>query len=132
MRNEPSTFLLYDSDCGPCTKFMHVVKRLDVKDKLDPVDLNSSFAAELVKNRLTRDELVSSFHLVIRQEPQEDAQVFSAGSGLIQLLRYLPCGNLSFPLVRRFRPTRSCVRWIYKQATRLRERSDACSIKRKR
>ncbi|MHB8566280.1 MAG: thiol-disulfide oxidoreductase DCC family protein [Nitrososphaerales archaeon] len=119
-------FLLYDSTCGSCSRFVRVIKKFDRKDKIEPVSLYSGLAFKLAGSRLTKEELHASFHLIVR-DPLAGDQIFSEGSGLVHLLPYLPGGNLVFPIVRRFGPTRALASLFYDRIAKLRDRSGSCA-----
>ena len=57
-------YLLYDSDCGPCTRFMRVAKVLDLHGELIPVSIHAKQAQRLVRGNLSPNRLKSSFHIV--------------------------------------------------------------------
>ena len=120
------SFLLYDADCGPCTRFMKAVKRADLRHKIIPVPLQSGFATSLVSRKLSRTRLKASFHLV--EVSDENTEIFSAGDGLIQLISYMPFGFILSKPVARFKKARNAVRWFYLQATRFRSASKSCAI----
>ncbi len=125
-----NAFLLYDSHCGPCSRFMKAIKKLDRKNEIMPVSLYSRLALDLVGQMLSKREMMSSFHLVVKDAGSGRTQIFSAGNGVIQLLRYMPGGSVLFPVARKISPVRASVRWLYKQVAKLRLRSVACAIKR--
>lgn len=129
-REENRAFLLYDAECGPCTRFMKAVKRLDLGARIVPIPLQNPLSFELVKSRMTRHEMMRSFHLVSPSSSiNEENQVFSAGDGLIHLIPYLPLGNLIFRPVKHARKLRKLIRWTYDQCTRLRWSSRTCATR---
>ena len=121
------TYLLYDSDCGPCTKFMRLVGQLDVHRRIVPVSLGDPQAAKLAGPEMSRRRLQSSFHLVEISNGKK--QVFSAGDGAIRLTKYLPLGSLSYWIVDRMKFLRNFIRRAYFQTTRIRASSASCDTK---
>jgi predicted DCC family thiol-disulfide oxidoreductase YuxK len=120
------TFLLYDSRCGPCTSFMKVVTGLDFRKKIIPISIHGIKAESLVSGLLTTHRLQSSFHIV--EVTNLGTQVFSAGDGLVRLVRYAPGGPFFYTVFMKVKPLRQFLRWAYFQSTRLR-REKSCSVK---
>ena len=122
----PHTYLLYDSDCGPCTRFMRVAKVLDLHGELIPVSIHAKQAQRLVRGNLSPNRLKSSFHIV--EITNSGSKIYSAGDGLVRLTRYAPGGKITFAAVSRIKFFRQVLRWTYYQGTRLRAASKSCSI----
>jgi len=120
------TFLLYDSKCGPCTSFMKIVTGLDFRKRITPVSIHEVRAEELVRGLLSSSRLSGSFHIV--EVTATNTQIYSAGDGLVRLVRYAPGGKLSYAIMSRVKPLRQLVRWSYFQVTRLRTASKSCSV----
>lgn len=112
-------YLLYDSDCGPCTRFMKLSKLLDFENALIPVSLHSEFASNLVRQKMSEEQVKKSFHIVLQQS--DGKQVFSAGDGLIELLRFLPFGKAINRVFWRIKSLRDFAHLFYFLATRFRE-----------
>src|SRR5207245_2672333 len=116
-------YLLYDANCGPCTSFKDLVRNLDLMHRMIPLPLQSKLAYELVRNRVTKEEMMRSFHIVyIRDHPTgkgEGNAIFSGGNALIQLIRLLPLGFILYPLWR-FKSLRRFIWWIYLRVSQLR------------
>ncbi|MDA4111700.1 MAG: DCC1-like thiol-disulfide oxidoreductase family protein [Thaumarchaeota archaeon] len=119
------TYLLYDSDCGPCTSFKKIVKRLDLRGQIVPVSLQDPEAIELARPSMSKQRMAASFHLI--ELSNETRQVFSAGDGAIRLTKYFPLGFLIYPLVNQTKFLRQLVRRVYFQATRFRT-SESCGL----
>jgi len=126
-----AAYLLYDSNCGPCTKFKDIVIRLDMTHRLIPIPLQSDLAYELVRSQESRAELMQAFHIVYaRARPTLNAEqqetVFSAGDALIQLIRLLPLGSMLYWVITHFRPLRRLIRWTYTRIAQFRAVSVSC------
>ncbi len=126
------TYLLYDADCGPCTRFKNLVIRLDIDHKLVPIPMKSEFAYDLVRGRETRAEMMQAFHIVLTDasvaDGAEQNDIFSAGDALIQLTRLLPLGSITYWAIAHFRPLRSFIRWLYPRIAELRNISVSCRV----
>jgi predicted DCC family thiol-disulfide oxidoreductase YuxK len=118
-------YLLYDSDCGPCTNFMKLVGHLDVHHQITPVSFYESESFNLAGPEMSRRQMLSSFHLV--EISEEKRKVFSAGDGAIRLTKYLPLGFLTFRAINRVKFLRKFVRRVYFGATRIRGASPSCA-----
>ena len=125
--SSPRAYLLYDSRCGPCTRFMKIVKLFDLHSNLTPLSIHGDEAIKLVRGRLSSSRLKSSFHIV--EISSAGSEVYSAGDGLVRLTRYAPAGKLLFAIVSRLKFIRQFLRWSYFQATRIRSSSKSCSVR---
>jgi predicted DCC family thiol-disulfide oxidoreductase YuxK len=119
-------YLLYDSRCGPCTRFMKIVKMLDLHRKLTPVSIHQKETVVLVDGMLSSGRLKSSFHVL--EISQTKTSIYSAGDGLIRLTRYTPGGAITYSMVSHTKFLRQFFRWGYFQATRLRAASKSCFL----
>lgn len=135
---EPRTvaYLLYDDDCGPCTRFKNIVVNLDISRKLTPIPLSSKLAYELVRTKETREEMMQAFHIVYSglspiTRGDSQARIFSAGEALIQLIRLLPLGAVTFWVIAHFQPLRSFIVWLYPHIAELRAISVSCKVSRR-
>lgn len=128
-----AAYLLYDADCGPCTRFKNIIVRLDPKHRLIPIPLQSGTAYELVRSEMTRAEMMRAVHIVYSTsrsiEPTgERGRVFNAGDALIQLIRLLPLGSYAYWVAVHFRPFRTLIRWLYYRVAELRAISLSCKV----
>ena len=89
--------LLYDADCRLCRFVVRVVLRLDRRERLAFLPLQSSDAPALLPD-LSEDARLASVHLI---EP--DGERRSAGQALVQLVRHLGLPAPSF-LARTYEP----------------------------
>lgn len=112
-------YLLYDSKCEMCTRFKIIVKLLDFNRKLAPVSIHERFAFELVRGKLSEDDLFRSFHIV-RLSESEGSRVFSAADGVVELLGYLPFLAAFKSLISRADLLKGIVGRSYLYATRMR------------
>ena len=115
MNQTKHAYLLYDSNCGPCTFFMQIVSRF--ARKIVAVSLQSQLSLDLVQDTLSKQDLFRSFHLV--EVTPGNSRIYSAGDGLIHLIEYFPLGSKIVPIMER-RSLGNFASWIYLQATRFR------------
>ena len=126
-------YLLYDSDCGPCTRFKNFVIRLDIAHKLIPIPQQNSLAYELVRSQETRAEMMQAFHIVYTNGPpilarEQRELIYSAGDALIQLIRLLPLGTVAYWVVTHFSPLRRLIQWSYPRMAALQAISMSCKM----
>jgi hypothetical protein len=114
-----ATFILYDDSCGPCTRFVHVVKLLDVKNCLTPVSLFDPGARELVGEELSESQIDRSFHLFFAEHPI-GTRVFSQGRALLQLLRFFPITCMVADFLSKSQFITNFSNWFYLQVSRIR------------
>ncbi len=123
-------YLLYDADCGPCTRFRNAIVRLDVWHKLIPVPLQSPTAFDLVRSQMTKAEMMQAFHIVYSKTSLaptgERERIFNAADAMVQLIRLLPLGSYAYWVVAHFNPLRILIRWLYSHMTELRTISVSC------
>ncbi|MDG6994958.1 MAG: hypothetical protein JRN52_03460 [Nitrososphaerota archaeon] len=100
---------------------MKLSKLLDFENALIPVSLHSEFASDLVRQKMSKEQVEKSFHIVL--QGSDGNEVFSAGDGFIELLRFLPLGKAAYLVFRRFKSRRVFAHWFYLQATRFRNAS---------
>lgn len=117
-----SAYLLYDSDCGVCSRFVKTIRLFDSRKRIIPVALRDQLSRDLVGNKLSREEMHASFHLVEIMNSGEK-RIFSAGDGVVQLLGYLPFCTGAKSFIDRAKILRSLFGWSYLQTTRLRTAS---------
>jgi predicted DCC family thiol-disulfide oxidoreductase YuxK len=85
--------LVYDSACGPCSRFKRIVDFLDRYNELDYFSLNQADALGLLDS-IPKSRRHSSFHLI-----SQEGIVRSGSEAIPLLVSLLPSGKLlSFPL----------------------------------
>lgn len=89
----PAATLLYDADCGFCTRAALAVARLDWRGRLTLVPISSA-AGELLLGDLPEAERLDSWHLVAAT-----GQRTSAGAAVGPLCRLLPALAWLAPVV---------------------------------
>jgi predicted DCC family thiol-disulfide oxidoreductase YuxK len=85
--------LLYDADCGPCTRFKNSVKFLDASRRIESIPLTEGDRKGLLE-RVPPSLRHRSFHLV-----SPDGAVLSGAKALPQLLALLPAGRIASRLI---------------------------------
>jgi predicted DCC family thiol-disulfide oxidoreductase YuxK len=125
-------YLLYDADCGPCTRFKKLVKDLDLMHKIKPVPLQRRLAYQLVQTRMTREDMMRSMHIVYLDPRsvgyKDESRIFTGGDALMELIRLLPVGTLLYRPMKRHWFLRKFVRRTYTFMTKLRKQSKSCAV----
>ena len=113
--------LAYDADCGPCTRFAHVVNSLDKSEKIDFIPLTIADQKGLL-DRISPLLRYRSFHLIC---PTGEAK--SGSEALLELIAILPGGKIISPIINYLPGGKLIVRFIYDRFSKLHERS-ACGV----
>jgi predicted DCC family thiol-disulfide oxidoreductase YuxK len=113
--------LAYDADCGPCTRFMHVVDSLDKSEKIGFISLTTADKQGLL-DRISAPLRYSSFHLIF-----PDGEAKSGSEALLELIDILPGGKIISPIINYFPGGKLIVRFIYNRFSRLHNRG-SCRI----
>lgn len=104
---DPDHVVLYDAECGFCTRMLDRLMRLDRDGRLRAVAIQSDEGIGLLAP-MPEDERLASWHLV-----GPDGEVLSGGAAAPALARVLPGGPLSAPLLASFpRLTDRAYRWV--------------------
>jgi predicted DCC family thiol-disulfide oxidoreductase YuxK len=112
--------LAYDVDCGPCTRFAHVVDILDKYEKIDFISLTKADQKGLL-DKIPTLLRYKSFHLILA-----NGQVKSGSEALLELIAILPGGKVTYPLINYFPAGKQIMRFIYKRFSRLHD-TGSCS-----
>ena len=122
-RSSSSRYILaYDADCGPCTRFAHIVDSLDKNEKIDFISLTVADRQGLL-NRICAPLRYRSFHLIF---PSGEAK--SGSEALLELIAMiLPGGKLISPMINYFPGGKLIVRFIYNRFSKLHDRG-SCRI----
>lgn len=86
--------LVYDSDCGSCTRFRRIVGFLDTRGRLDFLPLTDA-DREGVLDSIPRGRRHRSFHLV-----SPAGRVSSGAAAVPELIRLLPAGRVISKLLK--------------------------------
>ncbi|MGB7639459.1 MAG: DCC1-like thiol-disulfide oxidoreductase family protein [Nitrososphaeraceae archaeon] len=113
--------LAYDADCGPCTRFMHVVDLLDKREKIDFISLTIADQQGLL-DRISAPLRYKSFHLIFT-----NGEAKSGSEALLELITILPGGMIISPIINYFPGGKLIVRFIYNRFSRL-HAMDSCHI----
>jgi predicted DCC family thiol-disulfide oxidoreductase YuxK len=112
--------LVYDSDCGNCTRFKRIVNRLDTYKKLEYFSLVKADEHGLL-DPVPRSTRHRSFHLVY-----PGGRVISGSAAVPDLISLLPSGRAVSFLIRKAPGGRKVVNLIYSMFSRLHD-SGSCS-----
>ena len=99
--------LAYDVDCGPCTRFAHVVDSLDKSGIIDFISLTIADQKGLLDGISARLRY-KSFHLI-----SPNGGVKSGSEALVELIAILPGGKIISPIVNYFPGGKPFVSFIY-------------------
>ena len=105
--------LAYDVDCGPCTRFSHMIDILDKYEKIDFISLIEADQKGLL-DKIPVPIRYKSFHLI---SPNGEAK--SGSDALLQLIAILPGVKRIYPIVNHFPGGKQVVSFIYKSFSRL-------------
>ncbi|MDG6926205.1 MAG: DUF393 domain-containing protein [Nitrososphaerota archaeon] len=118
MSYRPRFLLAFDADCGQCTSFKGLVSFLDLRHNLDYISLSDADERGVLQ-RLPERKRYSSAHLV-----SPDGTIFSGADAIPRILGLLPGGWLSSRLTGGCGLGRTCVRFLYRTASRLHDTGD--------
>lgn len=113
--------LVYDADCGPCSRFAHVVNSLDKYEKIDFMSLTIADQEGLL-DRIPVTLRLGSFHLIA-----PNGKTKSGSEGLLELIAILPGGKVISPIINYLPAGKMIVRFIYNRFSKLHERN-SCRI----
>jgi predicted DCC family thiol-disulfide oxidoreductase YuxK len=114
--------LAYDADCGPCTRFKHMVDLLDAHHRIDFLSLSEADKSGLL-NGIPHSKKYSSFHLI-----SPDGEILSGADGLLRLVAIFPLGNRISKLIALTPAGKRMIRFVYKTFSRLHD-SPSCGTK---
>lgn len=114
--------LVYDADCGPCSKFKGSVDWLNIYNRLHFISLTDADNKGLL-NSIPRWRRHKSFHLI---SPGD--KISSGANAIPVLLTLLPLGGFASSLILRFPPGRQIVNFVYSTLSRLHD-TGSCGYK---
>ena len=115
--------LIYDADCGPCTRFKRAIDWLDRYDHLCYVSLIGADGRGLLDS-LPLGQRHTSFHLI-----SPDGRIRSASEAIPGLLALLPLGGIAAYLIRTAPAGMRAVYFIYSIFSRLHNNTGSCAFK---
>jgi predicted DCC family thiol-disulfide oxidoreductase YuxK len=113
--------LAYDADCGPCTRFAHIVNSLDKYEKIDFMSLSIADQEGLL-DKIPVTVRFGSFHLIA-----PNGETKSGSNGLLELIAILPGGKVILPIINYLPAGKMIVRFIYNRFSKLHDRG-SCLI----
>jgi predicted DCC family thiol-disulfide oxidoreductase YuxK len=117
-----SDFILaYDADCGPCTRFAHLVDILDKYKKIDFIPLTIADQQGLL-DRISDTLRYRSFHLIY-----PTGELKSGSDALFELMGILPGGKIASTIIDYLPGGKLIVRFIYDRFSKLHDRS-SCRV----
>jgi predicted DCC family thiol-disulfide oxidoreductase YuxK len=121
-RSSSKYILAYDADCGPCTRFAHIVNSLDKHEKIDFIPLAVADQQGLLDG-ISAPLRYRSFHLI---SPNGEAK--SGSEALLELIDILPGGKIISPIINYLPGGKLSVRFIYNRFSKLHDRA-SCRIR---
>ncbi|MDG6982803.1 MAG: DUF393 domain-containing protein [Nitrososphaerota archaeon] len=115
--------LVYDSDCGPCTRFRNAVGALDARKEISYVGLDGADRSGILDG-ISPSRRHRSFHLVA-----PDGTVWSGAEALAPLSGLLPGGIPLSVMIARSPLVSRCAAFVYGVFSRLHD-TGACSYGR--
>lgn len=112
--------LVYDKDCGNCTRFKRIVNTLDAHKRLDYLSLTEADERGLL-DQVPRSRRHRSFHLVY-----PGGRIISGSSAVPELISLLPSGRVTSFMICQAPGGRRIVNLIYSMFSRLHD-SGSCS-----
>jgi predicted DCC family thiol-disulfide oxidoreductase YuxK len=112
--------LVYDKDCGNCSRFKRIVDTLDAYGRLDYLSLVEADESGLL-DPVPRSRRHRSFHLIY-----PGGRVISGSAAIPELISLLPSGRAASFLIRRAPGGSKIVNLIYSMFSRLHD-SGYCS-----
>ena len=110
-----TSLLVYDADCGPCTRFKKALDFLDANQNLVFMSIEHAERAGLL-DALPDRRRHSSFHLIFL-----DRRLESGAEALPSLIRLLPTGRLFSKLIVSAPGGRALLSFLYSTVSRLHE-----------
>ncbi len=109
--------LVYDSDCGPCTKFKRLVDFLDAYHTIDFVTLIDANERGLLDS-IPESNRFNSFHLI-----SPNGEIQSGSEALYDLIGLFPLGHHVSKLIVLLPGGKRMTRFLYYTLSRLRSAS---------
>ncbi len=112
--------LVYDKDCGSCSRFKRIVNFLDTHERLDYLSLTEADESGLL-DPVPKSRRHSSFHLIY-----PGGRVISGSVAVPELISLLPSGRAASFLIRQAPGGKKVINLIYTTFSRLHD-SGSCS-----
>jgi predicted DCC family thiol-disulfide oxidoreductase YuxK len=109
----PSYLLAYDADCGPCTRFKHLVDFLDAYHKIAFLSLTDANERGLL-NRIPESLRFESFHLI-----STNGDIQSGSDALLDLIGLFPLGRPVSKIIIFFPGGKQMIKFLYDTFSRL-------------
>jgi predicted DCC family thiol-disulfide oxidoreductase YuxK len=109
----PSYLLAYDADCGPCTRFKHLVDFLDAYHKMAFLSLTEANERGLL-NRIPESLRFESFHLI-----STNGDIQSGSDALLDLIGLFPLGRPISKIIIFFPGGKQMIKFLYDTFSRL-------------
>ncbi|MGC2685387.1 MAG: DCC1-like thiol-disulfide oxidoreductase family protein, partial [Candidatus Nitrosopolaris sp.] len=101
--------LAYDANCGPCTRFRHIVDIFDKYEKIDFISLSKADQEGLL-DKIPVHQRYKSFHLIF---PKGETK--SGSEALFELIMILPGGKITSPIINYFPGGKKAVRFYLRK-----------------
>ena len=121
MADSMSALLLYDADCGACTRFKKAMDFLDAHERIGFMSIDRAEQIGLL-NAIPDARRHRSFHMVLA-----DGRLESGATALPSLIGLLPCGRFIAKMVCSAPKGLSVLAFVYSTASRLHE-TGSCKV----
>jgi predicted DCC family thiol-disulfide oxidoreductase YuxK len=114
--------MVYDADCGPCTRFKDVISILDRHKRIDFIPLIEADRVGFL-NQIPQSLRFKSFHLITH-----GGEIRSGEDALIDLIELLPIGRTISKIIISIPYGIQIIKFIYSKFSRLHD-SSSCRVK---
>lgn len=114
--------LVYDADCGPCTRFKDAISFLNRRKRIDFIPLIEADRNGLL-NQIPQSLRFKSFHLI-----SPAGEIRSGEDAVIDLIKLLPVGNTISKIIVSAPFGIQMIKFIYSKLSRLYD-SSSCRVK---
>ncbi len=114
--------LVYDAQCGLCTKFKRLVDLADRRDRIEYISLEDADRLGLM-NSMDQDLAHRSFHLI-----SPSGSITSAPAAIPELCELLPLGGVGCAFIKKVPKAQRVIDFVYTIFSRLHDRG-ACGYK---
>jgi len=113
--------LVYDADCGPCSRFKRAIDFFDARRRLDFASIDSAEVSGML-DQIPASYRRTSFHLV-----RTGARIESGAEAIPSLVAILPAGAVVSRAIRSIPCGARAVSFVYSTASRLHD-SESCRV----
>jgi predicted DCC family thiol-disulfide oxidoreductase YuxK len=113
--------LVYDADCGPCTRFKDMISILDRHKRIDYIPLIEADSIGFL-DQIPQSLRFRSFHLI-----SPAGEIRSGEDAVIDLIELLPAGQTISKIIASFPYGAQIIKFIYLRFSKLHD-SSSCHV----